>query len=112
MFSALGDRTRRRIVARLANQPATIGELAEPFAMSLPAVSKHVRVLERAGLVRRVVDGRTHRCSLDHRRLRAATAWIARYTAFWDGTLDALARFVEAGGDADAAGASKRKRSP
>ena len=64
------DRTRRKMVARLARAPATIGELAEPFAMSLPAVSKHVRVLERAGLVRRTIDGRIHRCALDRKRLR------------------------------------------
>jgi DNA-binding transcriptional ArsR family regulator len=110
VFGALADRTRRGIVARLARQPATIGELAEPFAMSLPAVSKHVRVLERAGLVRRTIDGRTHRCRLDHRRLRDATAWIARYTAFWDGTLDALTRFVDSGADPGAIAQPRRGR--
>lgn len=95
LFGALADRTRRKMVARLARTPATIGELAEPFAMSLPAVSKHVRVLERAGLVRRTIDGRIHRCTLEQKRLREANAWIARYTAYWDQTLDALAAFVE-----------------
>jgi len=63
--------------------------------MSLPAVSKHVRVLERAGLVRRTIDGRIHRCALQRKRLKDANEWIERYTAFWDDTLDALARFVE-----------------
>src|SRR3954469_8001919 len=87
VFSALGDRTRRRLIARLARDPATITELAAPFEMSLPAVSKHVRVLERAGLVRRAIDGRIHRCSLDARRLRDATAWLDEYRAFWDDTL-------------------------
>src|SRR3954469_19195171 len=95
LFGALSDRTRRKMVARLARAPATIGELAEPFAMSLPAVSKHVRVLERAGLVRRTIDGRIHRCALERKRLKSANEWIERYTAFWDDTLDALATFVE-----------------
>lgn len=83
------------MVARLARAPATIGELAEPFAMSLPAVSKHVRVLERAGLVRRTIDGRIHRCALDRKRLQDANRWIERYTALWESTLDALAAYVE-----------------
>ena len=92
LFGALSDRTRRKMVARLARAPATIGELAEPFAMSLPAVSKHVRVLERAGLVQRTIDGRIHRCALERRRLREANAWLERYTEFWGDTLHALAR--------------------
>ena len=96
LFGALGDRTRRKMIARLARAPATIGELAEPFAMSLPAVSKHVRVLERAGLVRRTIDGRIHRCALRRERLQEANRWIERYTQFWDETLDALAAFAEA----------------
>jgi DNA-binding transcriptional ArsR family regulator len=95
VFGALSDRSRRAMIVRLARAPATIGELAEPFAMSLPAVSKHVRVLERAGLVRRAVDGRVHHCSLDPRRLRDAEAWIAKYAQFWESTLDALAQFAE-----------------
>src|SRR6185436_17334414 len=95
LFGALSDRTRRKMVARLARAPATIGELAEPFEMSLPAVSKHVRVLERAGLVRRTIDGRIHRCALQRKRLKDANDWIERYTAFWDDTLGALAAFVE-----------------
>jgi DNA-binding transcriptional ArsR family regulator len=95
LFGALSDGTRRKIVARLARAPATIGELAEPFDMSLPAVSKHVRVLERAGLVKRRIDGRVHHCALERKRLRDATAWIERYAAFWDSTLDSLASFVE-----------------
>jgi DNA-binding transcriptional ArsR family regulator len=95
LFGALSDRTRRKMVARLAQAPATIGELAKPFAMSLPAASKHVRVLERAGLVRRTIEGRIHRCDLQRKRLRDANEWIERYTRFWDDTLDALAAFVE-----------------
>jgi DNA-binding transcriptional ArsR family regulator len=95
LFGALADRTRRRMLARLAREPATIGELASPFDMSLVAVSKHVRVLERAGLVRRTIEGRVHRCRLDARRLRAATQWLDRYRVFWDDTLAALAEYVE-----------------
>src|SRR5215468_8727423 len=87
VFGALSDRTRRKLVARLAEAPATIGQLAEPFAMSLVAVSKHVRVLERAGLVRRAIDGRIHRCSLDAKKLREVTVWLERYRVFWDDTL-------------------------
>jgi DNA-binding transcriptional ArsR family regulator len=95
LFGALSDRTRRKMVARLARSSATIGELAAPFDMSLPAASKHVRVLERAGLVRRSIDGRIHRCSLERKRLQDASEWLERYTKFWDETLAALAGFVE-----------------
>lgn len=95
LFGALSDRTRRKMVARLARAPATIGELAEPFSISLPAVSKHVRVLEKAGLVRRTIDGRIHRCTLEQKRLKDANEWIERYTTYWDETLGALASFVE-----------------
>jgi DNA-binding transcriptional ArsR family regulator len=95
VFAALSDRTRRKLVQQLADAPASITELAEPFDMSLVAVSKHIRVLERAGLVRRAIDGRVHRCSLDARKLREATAWLDRYRVFWDDTLAALAAYVE-----------------
>ena len=70
-------------------------ELAAPFEMSLPAVSKHLRVLESAGLVERTIDGRVHECSLDAAPLHDAHEWLTRYRAFWDGTLESLARFVE-----------------
>ena len=95
VFHALADRTRRALVARLEHAPASISELAAPFAMSFPAVSKHVRVLESAGLVTREVDGRVHRCALDAAPLRDVEAWLAHYRAFWGGTLDALAAHVE-----------------
>src|SRR5438552_3644798 len=95
VFHALADRTRRSLLARLARAPASITELAEPYDMSLPAVSKHVRVLERAKLVRRSIDGRVHRCALDGRALGAAAAWLADYHQFWGDTLDALAAFFE-----------------
>jgi len=95
VFSALGDATRRHILARLAQGPASITELAAPFAMTLPAVSKHVRVLERAGLMRRERDGWYHRCHLETRPLEGALAFLATYRPFWEDTLAALARHVE-----------------
>ena len=90
VFRALGDPTRRAMVQRLALGERTVGELAEPFRMSLAAASKHVRVLERAGLVRRRVHGRLHRCRLDADRLAEAQAWLAHYERFWSERLDAL----------------------
>jgi DNA-binding transcriptional ArsR family regulator len=99
VFKALGDRTRRALLARLAAKPQMITELAEPFAMSLPAVSRHVRVLEFAGLVTRAIDGRVHQCTLAAAPFEAADAWLHRYRRFWTGQLDSLARFVEHAGD-------------
>ena len=90
VFRALGDPTRRAMLRRLAGGERTVGELAGPFEMSLQAASKHVRVLERAGLVRRTVRGRTHHCRLDARRLAAAQRWLAYYERFWRDRLDAL----------------------
>jgi DNA-binding transcriptional ArsR family regulator len=95
LFRALGDRTRRALLASLAEKPAMITELAEPFEMSLPAVSRHIRVLERAHLVVRNVDGRVHHCSLDLAPLKTVEAWVHHYRRFWEGKLDALARYVE-----------------
>ena len=95
LFRALGDRTRRALLARLAERPARVTDLAEPFAISLPAVSRHIRVLERARLVVRNVDGRVHRCSLDPVPLEAVDLWLDRYRRFWTENLDALARYVE-----------------
>jgi DNA-binding transcriptional ArsR family regulator len=95
LFRALGDRTRRALLARLAEEPAKVTDLAEPFAMSLPAVSRHIRVLERARLVVRNVDGRVHQCSLDPFPLEAVEAWLAHYRRFWTSNLDALAHYVE-----------------
>ena len=96
VFAALGDTTRRRILARLAEGPAPITELAAPFSMTLPAVSKHLRVLESAGLMRRERDGRYHRCHLETRPLESAVEFLAKYRPFWEDALDALARHVEA----------------
>jgi DNA-binding transcriptional ArsR family regulator len=99
VFHALGDRTRRALLARLAKRPAMITELAHPFAMSLPAVSRHIRVLEGAGLVTRAVDGRTHRCSLNPKPFKAIDGWLIHYRQFWEENLAALAQYVESGQD-------------
>jgi DNA-binding transcriptional ArsR family regulator len=94
IFRALGDQTRRALLARLTEAPAMVTELAQPFAMSLPAVSRHIRVLENAGLVRRAIDGRVHHCSLSAEPLKNVEAWLRQYRRFWEGTLDSLARYV------------------
>jgi DNA-binding transcriptional ArsR family regulator len=90
-FGALADPTRRAILARLGKGPATVTEIAAPFAMSLPAVSKHVRVLESAGLVARRKQGREHRIALDPAPLVDATRWLSESSKFWEGALDRLA---------------------
>ncbi len=94
-FGALADPTRRAILARLAKGQATVGELARPFDVSRPAISKHLRVLERAGLVRRVRDGRLSRCELDAEPMREAAEWVERYRGFWEQQLDSLSRYLE-----------------
>ncbi|HLQ39115.1 MAG TPA: metalloregulator ArsR/SmtB family transcription factor [Planctomycetota bacterium] len=94
VFAALADRTRRSMVARLARGPATIGELGEPFAMTKPAVTKHVKVLERAGLLTRDIQGRIHRCAIDPRPLSQAQRWVTEVRAFWEQRLDDLADYL------------------
>lgn len=96
IFHALGDTTRRAMLGELAASERTVGELAEPFAMSLAAASKHIRVLEAAGLVRRDIRGRTHVCSLDPVPLMRADQWIGIYRRFWTGRLDALEKILRA----------------
>lgn len=97
IFHALSDSTRRNLLGRLATKgPALITELAAPFSMSLPGLSKHIRVLERAKLVKRDVDGRAHYCSLGIEPFREIERWMEYYRKFWDETLDSLADFVEA----------------
>jgi len=95
-FGALADPTRRAILARLARGEAMVTELAAPFAMSLPAISKHLRVLESAGLLHREIDGRIHRCRLAADPMKDAAGWIERYRAFWDTQFDALEKYLEA----------------
>ena len=94
-FGALADPIRRDILARLAEGEATVGELARPYAVSRPAISKHLRVLERAGLVRRSRDGRINRCELEAGPMRDAAEWVERYRRFWEGQLDSLSRYLE-----------------
>ena len=93
-FGALSDPTRRAIVERLTRADASVGELAEPFDMSLPAISKHLTVLERAGLVERIKEGRTRRCRLVDEPMREALEWIASYGRFWEEQLDSLERLL------------------
>jgi DNA-binding transcriptional ArsR family regulator len=95
VFGALADATRRRILARLAVGEATVGELAAPFEISRPAISKHLKVLERAGLIHRTRDGRVRRCELDAGPLHDASEWVGRYREFWVDRLDALAAYLE-----------------
>lgn len=106
VFHALADQTRRAMLHRLANQPMTVSELAEPFAMSLAAASKHIKVLERAGLVQRRIEGRTHICHLDARPMHGGMEWIRHYEMFWHQQLDALAALLHA---EDKANTKKRK---
>jgi DNA-binding transcriptional ArsR family regulator len=93
-FQALADPTRRAIVAALSRGQASVTELARPHRMSLPAVMKHLRVLEKAGLVTQRKSGRTRRCRLAARPLQKAEAWISQYRAFWRTQFDALDRFL------------------
>lgn len=93
-FGALSDATRRGILARLATGETTVSELAAPYEMSLPAVSKHLRVLEGAGLVTRHKDGRVHRCRLIAEPMKNAAEWIERYRVFWEEQFDALERYL------------------
>jgi DNA-binding transcriptional ArsR family regulator len=94
-FAALADPTRRRILAHLARGDQRVTHLAKPHAMSLPAVSKHLRVLEEAGLLRRRRYGRVHEMRLDAKPLRQAAQWVEEYRKFWQGSLDRLAQYLE-----------------
>jgi DNA-binding transcriptional ArsR family regulator len=90
VFHALGDATRRRMLRDLSAGERSVGQLAAPFDMSLAAASKHIKALEKAGLVRREVQGRTHICRLEPRPLEDAHEWIAFYERFWSASLDRL----------------------
>ena len=106
VFHALGDATRRQMLRALADGERTVGELAKPFAMSLAAASKHIRVLEGAGLIRREVLGRTHVCRLDPGPLASAHEWLGFYERFWTGRLDLLEQLLR---DEDVAKSNTRK---
>ena len=94
-FAALADPTRRRILAHLAQGDQCVTHLAKPHAMSLPAISKHLRVLEKAGLLRRLRYGRVHEMRLDAKPLRQAAQWVEEYRKFWQRSLDRLAEYLE-----------------
>jgi DNA-binding transcriptional ArsR family regulator len=94
VFHALGDTTRRQMLRDLAAGERTVGQLAEPFAMSLAAASKHIKTLEGAGLIRREVRGRTHLCRLDPGPLASAAEWLRFYEGFWTERLDVLERLL------------------
>lgn len=96
IFHALGDATRRRMLRDLSGGQRSVGELAAPYAMSLAAASKHIKALEKAGLVRRTVRGRTHLCALEPRPLEDAHGWIAFYERFWSSRLDILEGLLRA----------------
>lgn len=102
VFHALADPTRRAMLGHLAERELTIGELATPFSMSFAGASKHVRVLENAGLVTRTIRGRTHLCRLQAARLAEADAWLRRYERFWNEKLDTLESLLRAEDEAKA----------
>jgi DNA-binding transcriptional ArsR family regulator len=95
VFAALADATRRSIIEQLRKGEATVTEVAAPHAMSLPAVSKHLRVLEDAGLLHRRIEGRTHFLAVNARPLAQATVWLERQRRFWEGSFDRLATLLE-----------------
>jgi len=101
VFHALSNRTRRGMLRRLTRRECTVGELAAPAQMSLAAASKHVQVLERAGLVNRRVRGRQHICSLSPKPLKEASEWLSFYQEFWDTSLDRLEAVLVADHEAE-----------
>ena len=112
VFRALADPTRRAMLRDLARQPRTISELAAPFDISLAGASKHIQMLERAGLIQREVQGRVHTCRLDARPLHAGAEWIRHYERFWNHRLDALDALLKAEDSAKPSAKPTRKRSP
>ena len=95
LFGALADTTRRSLLARLSLGPARVTDLARPYRMSLPAVSKHLRILEEAGLLSRRIDGRVHRIKLEGRALEEVEVWLDPFRSYWSDTLRSLKRTVE-----------------
>jgi DNA-binding transcriptional ArsR family regulator len=94
VFHALGDATRRRMLRELADGERTVSQLADPFSISLAAASKHIKSLEKAGLIRREIRGRTHLCRLDPAPLASAHEWLSYYDRFWSARLDVLERLL------------------
>src|SRR6267378_6203556 len=110
VFQALADPTRRAMLRRLAKREQSIGELAAPFRMTFAAASKHVKVLERARLLRRRVEGRSHFCRLEPAPLAAANGWLRFYERFWTDQLDALEAALRDEDDEAAAASSGKTR--
>jgi DNA-binding transcriptional ArsR family regulator len=115
-FAALADPTRRAILARLAAGEATVNELAAPFAISLPAISRHLKVLERAALIMRQRDGQHRRCRLKALALHDAADWLASYRRFWSESFDRLAEELrhahrpQEGGDEETRRTHRRRK--
>lgn len=111
LFRAIADPTRRAMLRELAAGPRTVGELAAPYDITLAGASKHIQMLERAGLIRREVQGRVHTCSLDARPLHAGAEWLRHYERFWNRKLDALEALLKADGAKTAADARSPSKS-
>jgi DNA-binding transcriptional ArsR family regulator len=110
VFHALGDATRRHMLRDLAGGERTVSQLAQPFAISLAAASKHIKVLESAGMIRREVRGRTHLCRLDPGPLASAHEWLSFYERFWTSRLDVLEQLLRAEDDASKSKKPKSKK--
>ncbi|MFC3651818.1 ArsR/SmtB family transcription factor [Dyella humi] len=110
VFQALADPTRRAMLGSLTKQPLSVGELAEPFDMSLAAASKHIKLLERAGLIERNVQGRTHLCRLNAQPMHAGMEWLRHYEQFWTQKLDALEALLRA--EDETAGKKSARKKP
>lgn len=109
-FAALADPTRRAILARLANGQASVTELAEPFDVTLPAITKHLKVLERAGLVARSREAQWRPCRLQPQPLREVADWVQQYRAMWEQRLDRLEDYLRGLPSADAAPAATARK--
>jgi DNA-binding transcriptional ArsR family regulator len=94
IFQALADPTRRAVIGRLGQGPASVTDLAEPFDMALPSFMKHIRFLEESGLIRTEKHGRVRTCAIEKKRLRMVDGWLARQRAIWEGRTDRLEKFV------------------
>jgi len=114
VFHALGDATRRRMLRELARSERTVGELAQPFAISLAAASKHIKALENAGLIEREVLGRMHVCRLNPKPLANAHEWLSFYRQFWTDRLDALEQLLRMEDSSKPAtrSSTRKRRSP
>ena len=109
-FSALADPTRRAILARLASGDASVTELAQPFDMSMPAISKHLKILERAGLITRGREAQSRPCHLQADPLKDVAGWIEHYRAFWEQSFDRLEKYLEEIGKKEKTHARRKPR--